>query len=495
MLKRVDPLLLLVSAILSSASILIVEILAGRMLAPYVGMSVYSWTAIISTVLAGLSIGHWIGGRLSCADADLAYRRLSWIFLAGALLTLSILVLLRPTASAVLSATDSPLIAVLSLSCIVFLPPAIIGGIPAPLITRVAIAIDRANEGPILGRLYAAGALGAILGSLAAGFLLIPYLGSALSIIIAATIQAALFVAWRVRLGRAISTMLILPFAVGGAYLGHVQWGKVCDEESAYFCLRVIGIDNPDPDKAQVRGLVLDHLVHGMNVEGRPEILLSPYLARIHQAVRALHSGPRRAFFVGGGAYTLPRLWSAYLDVTVSEIDPAVTAIAAERLWVDPNRFSVRHQDARIALRQAEDSAYDIIVGDAFKDVAAPFHLITREFAQLAAAKLSADGLYALNLVDRGPDFLAFRAVFATLSDVFPGLVAWRELETAVTSGGRATFVLIARKSPFGATDLMASQMDGWRRVTPDNVHGGLVLTDDHAPLERLLGLYEDTIR
>ena len=47
----------------SSAGGLVLEIVAGRLLAPYVGMSLYTWTAVIAVVLAGFSIGHWIGGQ------------------------------------------------------------------------------------------------------------------------------------------------------------------------------------------------------------------------------------------------------------------------------------------------------------------------------------------------------------------------------------------------------------------------------------------------
>ncbi len=54
-------LLLSVQAIVSAAS-LVVEIVAGRMLAPYVGMSLYTWTSVIAVVLAGFSVGHWLGG-------------------------------------------------------------------------------------------------------------------------------------------------------------------------------------------------------------------------------------------------------------------------------------------------------------------------------------------------------------------------------------------------------------------------------------------------
>ena len=59
---------------LSSACGLVVEIVAGRMIAPYLGMSLYTWTAIISVVLAGFSVGHWIGGLVSERPAKHALR-------------------------------------------------------------------------------------------------------------------------------------------------------------------------------------------------------------------------------------------------------------------------------------------------------------------------------------------------------------------------------------------------------------------------------------
>lgn len=52
-----------------SASSLVGEIVAGRMIAPYVGMSLYTWTAIIAVVLAGFSAGHWWGGRVAAKNS------------------------------------------------------------------------------------------------------------------------------------------------------------------------------------------------------------------------------------------------------------------------------------------------------------------------------------------------------------------------------------------------------------------------------------------
>ena len=49
----------------TSGSVLVLEILAGRLLAPYLGVRLEVYTAIIGTVLAGISVGTWLGGRLA----------------------------------------------------------------------------------------------------------------------------------------------------------------------------------------------------------------------------------------------------------------------------------------------------------------------------------------------------------------------------------------------------------------------------------------------
>jgi len=60
-----------------SSSSLVVEIVAGRMIAPYVGMSLYTWTSIIAVVLAGFSVGHWWGGRI--AGRETARAGVVWV--------------------------------------------------------------------------------------------------------------------------------------------------------------------------------------------------------------------------------------------------------------------------------------------------------------------------------------------------------------------------------------------------------------------------------
>ena len=92
--------LVLVQAMVAAAS-LVVEIVAGRMLAPYVGMSLYTWTSIIAVVLAGFSVGHWVGGRLAEWPEGAALRANGWAMLAAALTTGGAVLALRWSAAAV----------------------------------------------------------------------------------------------------------------------------------------------------------------------------------------------------------------------------------------------------------------------------------------------------------------------------------------------------------------------------------------------------------
>src|SRR5690606_24818948 len=103
--------------------------------------------------------------------------------------------------------------------------------------------------------------------------------------------------------------------------------------------------------------MVLDHLGHGMSVKARPRRLLASYTAAIDALVaERFGTGSLRAFFIGGGSYTLPRAWTARpvpARVTVAEIVPQVTAVAARDFWVDVEAMTVIHQDARLALARA----------------------------------------------------------------------------------------------------------------------------------------------
>ena len=120
--------------LLTSAASMALEIVAGRALAPYVGMSLYTWTLIIAVVLAGLSLGNWIGGLL--ADRTGRPERIVAIGLvAAALTTLVSLYLLR--VMAVWMEGGDPILTIALLSAAAFFAPSAFAGALSPP-TRVS---------------------------------------------------------------------------------------------------------------------------------------------------------------------------------------------------------------------------------------------------------------------------------------------------------------------------------------------------------------------
>jgi predicted O-methyltransferase YrrM len=298
--------------------------------------------------------------------------------------------------------------------------------------------------------------------------------------------------------GRLAPAVLAVATAGSGAVLW-VQQGLAspCERESNYFCIRVVDFSREVPF-GEARGLVLDHLLHGVTHASAPDLLVPGYTHAIDELTHA-RFGERYAagldwFFAGGGAYTLPRAVRALSPdsrVTVAELDPAVTETAAERLYLDTAGMEIVHQDARLALK-ARPGPYDVIVGDVFHDVAIPHHLVTREFAALVRERLRPDGLYAMNVVDVMPDPRLVKAIIKTLRSEFEHVDVWME---GPPEHPRVTFILTAHDGePLPEYVNARNGFErGWHRVTglllsmATPLEEIPLLTDDYAPVERLI--------
>jgi predicted membrane-bound spermidine synthase len=285
-----------------SASSLVVEIVAGRMIAPYVGMSLYTWTSIIAVVLAGFSVGHWWGGRIAALDTGRALRITGWTMIAAAASTAGATLLLRAFAGPVIGAFPHPLAAITALSTLAFFLPSLFAGVPAPILTVVAMR-DRAQSERALGAMFAAGAIGAIAGTLLAGFLFVPLIGSvATLLVIAATYTAtALICFW---LGRASRREAALSAAgVGGAVLIALSsWiqSPVCDRESSYYCLRTVALSDDPQDPVSL--MVVDHLAHGISAREAPRVMFTQHAALLDALPRMrMDRADFTSFHIGGG--------------------------------------------------------------------------------------------------------------------------------------------------------------------------------------------------
>lgn len=481
---------------LSSACIMILELVAGRIVAPYVGVSLYTWTTIIGVVLAGISLGNYVGGQL--ADRWGSLRLLGILFLLAGATSFGVLAVER--ANGLVPADWSIVLRIVVLVTVLFFMPCFVLGTISPVIAKLAVR-DLSKTGATVGKIYAAGTVGSIVGTFLTGFVLIAWFGTFAIVWGVALVLMALGLLFLSGGRRWIGVAVGL--AVVGGLVSVRQAGLMqgpCNLETNYFC---ISVKEQERDGQRVRVLILDRLVHSYTSLDDPTHLVYGYEKMYAEATayRAQRDDHLTALFIGGGGYTFPRYMEAVYpdsDLAVIEIDPGVTLVAHKLLGLsDDTRIRTVTDDARLVLQQAPTKRYDLILGDAFNDFSVPYHLTTREFNERVRAWLADDGLYLVNIID-GPrgDFL--RAYVHTLRQTFP-FVYLAPTNTDWLSTPRTTFVVIASNQPLDRAALSAidegdgvpllarqlleqDQLDALLQ-SPDVV----VLTDRFAPVDQML--------
>lgn len=160
----------LLLAFTSGFIIMSVELLGGRILAPYFGSSIYVWGSIISIFMVALSVGYLIGGRLSVLSPNLG--RYGLFFLLAALGLLPIVLFANQAMDAVFAAIDDPRYGSLLASTLLFFIPTAILGMIAPYSVRLMVN-DTDHSGQVAGGLYFVSTLGSALGTLLTSFYLV----------------------------------------------------------------------------------------------------------------------------------------------------------------------------------------------------------------------------------------------------------------------------------------------------------------------------------
>jgi spermidine synthase len=473
-------------AFVGSGCLLVLEIVAGRLLAPVLGVSLYTWTSVIGVVLAGVSLGNYLGGR--AADRWPSRSALALIYVAGSVASVAILGLVRYIDSLELPNGAPAILQVLWLTTVLFFVPSTCLAAATPLLTRLSLR-SVAEGGRVVGRIQAAAALGSIAGTFLAGFVLISAFGTRRIVAGVAVTMVALTVAARppwLRKGSFVGLGCLLIVIVAVGWTSHGR----CVRESDYYCIRVVEASSVNGRPGQYRGLYLDHLLHGAVDLRDPTYLYYHYEHLYARAIGKLHARGTRvdAFFIGGGSYTFPR-WLETLyrgRIIVAEIDPEVTRIVHSRLGLDrATRIETRNADARRVLRELPaGDRFDLILGDAFDDFEVPYDLTTRQFNELVARHLQPDGLYLVNVVDSVHfDFL--RSELRTLRLTFPYVALMAEPgKWPVASDARATYVIAAAKS----TPRKPLPTVPARAVDAFVARGhSVVLTDDRTPVDQLL--------
>ncbi len=499
------PYLIVFSA---SACGLILEIVAGRILAPVIGVSLYTWTSIIGVVLAGISIGNYLGGLT--ADRFPSRTTLGLILLAAGVLAGIILPLIEVAAGAVESLPIIPRIVLLTAA--LFLPVSVILGMVTPVVIKLHLR-ELSRTGNVVGRFYAVSTAGSILGVFLTGFVLIQWIGTrpiVLGVAIFLFGMALLFgELWKVRFKWPAIAAVFMAALFGGLSFafGWVESG--CQEESNYFCIKV---REREIEGQRVRTLTLDQLLHsyvGMDdptflVYGYEKVTADFVALQYGRGVEAGSKPSLTTLFIGGGGYTMPRLIETeYPDaaVEVIEIDPEVTEVAHAYLGLPRDTSIVTYNlDARMKLPDLPNGKYDMIVGDAFNDFSVPYHLTTLEFNGRVKELLKPGGLFVVNIVDNLNYGRFLRAYVNTLARTFDRVYILRD-DALWDEDTRSniTYVVVGTDGAITPEDLSRANEAAGRgapisRFMPEEVfeewfgrEGPILLTDGYVPVDQLI--------
>lgn len=365
------------------------ELAGARILAPSIGSSTYVWTSVIGVIIAALSLGYWLGGRVADARGYLIdIARLA--LLAGLMICLTLL-----TYEAVLDfLTDGggdPRWQGVLASLILFAPTSLVLGMMSPYLVKLNIhSLDA--SGRSVASLSALNSIGGIVGTFVTGFILFGYIGSHETLTITALLMvgiswlAAPRIQWKWRLFVTISLCLagFLSPSVGAVSIetpsAHYS---VYEEDGQRYLLT-------GPRGAQ----------SGVHVD-RPDELSFEYTRQLAEVVE--HAFQKDTMLLlGGGAFTLPRyLADKYpqSEIDVVEIDPRLVDIAREHFFYDdPPNINIIIRDARTYLNQTEKS-YDIVLVDVYSDVQVPFTFMTREYGQQIDKVTNKNGVVAANMI------------------------------------------------------------------------------------------------
>ena len=278
----------------TSGAVLVLEILAGRLMAPYVGVSLETFTGIIGTILAGIALGSAAGGLL--ADRHDPNRLIGPSLIGGGVLSW----LAIPVVGLLGPGVGGSVPGIIILALFGFFAPAMVLSAVGPMAAK--LRLRSLNEtGEVVGGLSAAGTVGALFGTFITGFVLVSAAPTRPIIIGLGIALCGLGIVHMVRRTEDRPPTGAAALAVVVLGISSVSTGP-CEFESAYSCGRVV----VDEEDASVRYLILDTLRHGAVDLDDPTHLEFRYINIIGDAIDAMPDGPLDALHLGGGAFSMP---------------------------------------------------------------------------------------------------------------------------------------------------------------------------------------------
>ena len=483
---------------------MVIEICAYRLLAPFFGNSVYTWTALIGVILIAFSAGGYLGGYLS--DRKMALDLLGWLLAGSAVLTFFI-----PAFHTVFAANLSAhgLIAgPVMISLLLFAIPGILLGAVSPAAVRFySLTLKDTHVGAAAGTISMLGSLGSFVGTFLSGFFLLSTFGVRSIFFGTATILLLLAIAAFLLAKNSLKQQA--PVILSGIFAFSMSWittpkpkpGVIFEHESFYHHIEV---SEQTTGKVTRRVLQLDSTMEG-GMDANTGDLILPYQEYWKLALLREPAKVSSALFIGAGAFGMPENVSRDFPeagVDVVEIDPQVIEVGRKFFKLDEfPRVNAHAGDARRFLLQNGGKKWDLIFGDAYNGIRQiPPHLATREFYQQIADHLEPKGVFIMNLIAAitGPKSELTSGMLATVRNVFPHVevfsVGYRRDETQ-------NVILMASREDLKPliVDRYVTPGSWQERLIRTHIPAGTVarseyvFTDDHNPVDAIIarGLLE----
>jgi len=393
----------------TGAAVLIIEVLAIRILAPYYGNTIITVSSVITVVLFALSFGYYVGGALADKHPHVKLF-FSIIVVSGISIILmhASAITFLPTVGYKLSLIYGPLL----FSLFLFFVPSFLLGLLSPFAIKLQkLQLPDIDVGRVSGQIFFWSTLGSIVGSLSAGFILIPHFG--INTIVFGTGVFLIVIGMAALLRHKVSPLFI---CVGAAILffgvAHYTQSSVTlpipykgavvySADSSYQKITVLD--------GEYKGRPARFLIQDRNLSAAqyrdsadPGDLAFNY-TKYYALYTTVNPQPEHALMIGGGAYSVPLALLATVpnvNIDVAEIDPFIYDVGKSYFHVTDNpRMHNIIADGRRYLHDTATS-YDFIFSDAYASyLSTPDHLTTQEFFQLAREKLSDNGVLVANVI------------------------------------------------------------------------------------------------
>jgi spermidine synthase len=502
--SRADAVVLYAVAFVAGAIVMSFEMLGSRYLNPFFGSGIYTWAALISTVLMALTVGYFLGGAL--ADRAPSIPVLAATVLIASTYMLALPVFAGAILDFVLTRVDDIRTGSLVAALAIMFFPVTLFGMYSPFAIRLLLR-SPLSSGRVSGTVYAVSTAGSIVGTLGTTFFLIPAIGSrAITLTLGvAGIASGLVLLLYARLTRkaAVAGVCLLAGIAVTVSSSHAESviddairmemlkradGRIAHLETEYNDIFITKRGARLTMSFQLKGW--DYTESVVNLADSDDMPLR--YTQVMTVALAYPETPKSILMLGLGGGSIPTYLGRFMPdttITTVEIDPGVITAAKTYFGLrETPRMRYRDGDARVFLhRNAE--RYDLILVDAYRGGYVPVHLLTREFYTLLKQRLAPGGAAAFNVHDGSK---LYAATVHTLSDVFPGLDLYPtglgEVIAVATAAPVDKDTLAARAQRlqerhgfrFRLPEMMKRRLD----KLPSAAAGAELITDDFAPAD-----------